>query len=389
MKTTACTRIIEPGATIGILGGGQLARMTALAAREMGYRIAVLDADSDCAAAAVADYLETGAFDDVEAAARLAARCAVVTYEIERIAPAVLCRVAEAGLLRPAPEVLGRLQNRVRQRAWLGGKGYPVGPWREVRSAAELRAGCMELGTCRVKRAQGGYDGRSQARLLRIEDCADVLELLGSPCIAEQELALAGEYSVLVARSPSGEIAVHPVAENCHRDGILISSLLPARLEPRIEQRIRAIAVSLAEELHLEGVLVVETFLTERGELLVNELAPRPHNTYHAAAACCTTGQFEQYVRAICGLPLGSAEYHGSALLLNLLGPDGPFDTAVAMQVLRIPGVSVHLYGKAPRPRRKLGHVVIRSNRDESLLERATQVMSILGISAPSPTAVA
>ena len=372
---------VLPGSVIGILGGGQLARMTALAARAMGYRILVLDPDPRCAAAPVADEVIAAPFDDPRAALRLARQCSVVTYEIERISPVVLHAVAGVAPLRPGASVLECVQDRIRQKRFLERHGFPVGPWRPVYTAPELQAVLSELGACRVKRSQGGYDGRSQMRLNSCADAHAAFAQLAGTCVAEVELDLAAELSVLVARSPQGETAVHPVAANWHDDGVLAYTLLPALIDPGLARRATELAPALADVLHLEGLLVVEMFVTQSGELLVNELAPRPHNTFHAAGECCSTSQFEQFVRAICGLPLGCVELHGAAVLLNLLGREVGNDTAAAAAALRIPGVSLHLYGKQPRPRRKIGHLVARGSDTSQALHRADRAAQLLGLS--------
>ena len=385
MKHADAGRVVMPGSMIGILGGGQLARMTALAARAMGYRIAVLDPDPECAAAPVVDEVVVAPFDDATAALRLAERCAVLTYEIERIAPAVLQTVEGAAPLRPGAAVLECVQDRARQKRFLERNGYAVGGWRHVSSGSELEVAIHELGPCRVKRSQGGYDGRAQMRVARVEDAQAAFAELGGTCVAEAELELEIELSVLVARSPTGEIAVHPPAANWHHDGVLTYSLLPATVDAALAMRATDGAVSLANDLQVEGLLVVEMFVTKNGELLVNELAPRPHNTFHAAGDCCGTGQFEQYVRAICGLPLGSTEVHGATVLVNLLGSEGSTEPANFSELLRIPGVSVHLYGKKPRPRRKIGHVVVRGNGANHTRSRAYDAMRLLGLGSKLP----
>ena len=327
MKTPAGIQPILPGATIGLLGGGQLGRMTALAARSMGYKVAVLDPDPHCAASPLADTVIVGAFDDAEAARRLARCSAVVTYEIECIAPAVLRAVAECVPLRPGAHVLECIQDRARQKCWLADHGYPVGPWRDV---------------------------------------------------AEQGLQLQLELSVLVARSPQGSVVAHPPAANWHDDGVLQFSLFPAPIPVALARKATELAMALSVDLDVEGLLAVELFVTPEGRLLVNELSPRPHNTFHAAGAACATGQFEQYVRAICGLPLGSTETLGSSVLVNLLGdlwlgPQPQLEAALA-----IPGVSLHLYGKEPRPLRKVGHLTVCGATAAQALSRAEAAVAVL-----------
>ena len=375
---------VLPGATIGLLGGGQLGRMTALAARSMGYKIAVLDPDPHCAASPLADTVIVGAFDDVEAARRLARCSAVVTYEIERIAPAVLQAVAACGLLRPGAHVLECIQDRARQKHWLADHGYPVGPWREVLTSIDLEQALFDLGLCRVKRTQGGYDGRSQVRVERPDEAARAMGQLNGASVAEQELQLRLELSVLVARSPQGSVVAHPPAANWHDDGVLGFSLFPAPIQRALAREATELATSIAVDLEVEGLLAVEMFVTQTGQLLVNELSPRPHNTFHGAGAACATGQFEQFVRAICGLPLGSTEAQGASVLVNLLGDLwlGPrLDLEAA---LAVPGVSLHLYGKEPRPLRKVGHLTVCGATANQALARAEAAVAFLEPRIPS-----
>jgi len=384
MTSASHPQAILPGATLGLLGGGQLGRMTALAARSLGYRIAVLDPDPNCAAAPIADSIIVAAFDDADAARELARRSAVVTYEIERIAPAVLQAVAEAGLLRPGAEVLSCIQDRARQKRWLSGHGYPVGPWQEVTTGADLQRALSDLGPCRVKRTQGGYDGRAQVRVGQVAEAFEAMAQLKGPAVAEQELQLRQELSVLVARSPQGQVVAHPAAANWHDDGVLGCSLFPAPIPRALAREATDLATSLAVALGVEGLLAVELFITQAGALLVNELSPRPHNTFHAAGAACATGQFEQFVRAVCGLPLGSTESQGASVLVNLLGdlwlgPQPPLES-----VLAIPGVSLHLYGKEPRPLRKVGHLTVVGASAAQALVRAEAAASLLEPQLPS-----
>jgi 5-(carboxyamino)imidazole ribonucleotide synthase len=352
--------------------------MTALAARSMGYHITVLDPDPYCAASPLADKLIAASFDDAGAAAQLAARADVVTYEIERIAPSALTAAAASAPLRPSPSVLEYVQDRARQKRWLSSHGFPVGDWRFVAGAAELASAVRELGPCRAKRTHGGYDGRSQMRVPSVDQAAHAFDQLRGECIAEKELVLTLELSVLIACSHRGVMAAHPVAENWHDDGILVRSLIPAQIDPNLAGQATQLARDIATALDVRGLLAVEMFVTQQGQLLINELAPRPHNTFHAAGAACATGQFSQFVRAICGMPLGSTEPHGFAALMNLLGDlwqDGPPDFESA---LRVPGVSLHLYGKEPRPRRKVGHLVAQAPSAALALECANSAFARL-----------
>ncbi|MBK8690923.1 MAG: 5-(carboxyamino)imidazole ribonucleotide synthase [Deltaproteobacteria bacterium] len=353
--------VILPGATIGILGGGQLGRMTAMAARPLGYKVHVLDPDPSCAARFVVERCLTAAFDDDFAAADLARHCAVVTLEIEKIAPESMAAVRRYAPVRPGSDVLSVVQDRGRQRKWLSDHGFPTVDWRRVASVEELVAAVAELGPKSfVKSCTGGYDGRGQARMSDAAEAAKVWASLGSTaCVVERAAALEAELSVLVARTPSGRVAVHPVAQNHHDHGVLTWSVIPAGLPEKVLKEAAEIARGIAEEMRVEGLLVVELFLTAGGVLRVNELAPRPHNSFHATEVGCVTSQFEQAVRAVCDLPLGSTEVVRPAAIHNLLGDLWVGDQPPRFErALEIPGVRLHLYGKrVARPGRKMGHL--------------------------------
>jgi 5-(carboxyamino)imidazole ribonucleotide synthase len=364
--------IILPGATIGILGGGQLGRMTAMAARSLGYHLAALDPDPSCAARFLVETCVTAGFDDVQAARELAQRCQVATVEIEKISIEVMRAVQEIIPMRPGPDVLHVVQDRARQKDWLAERGFPVGPYRKAGTENELREAAQALGgRCYVKATRGGYDGRGQDILTGPDDAARVWGFLGSvPVVVEKALELESELSVLVARRPSGEARTYAPALNHHVKGILEWSVLPGPLPHAVANQAESIARDIATALGVEGLLVAEFFLTRAGELYVNELAPRPHNTFHSTEVACATSQFEQHTRSVCDLPLGSTELVRPAAIINLLGDlwvdDAvpPFDKA-----LEISGVQVHLYGKrVARPGRKMGHLsAIGATPDEAL----------------------
>jgi 5-(carboxyamino)imidazole ribonucleotide synthase len=368
------TRPILPGATLGILGGGQLGRMVALAARSLGYQVRVLDPDPGCAARPVVEHVLAASFDDPHAAAELASHCDVVTLEIEKLSLAGLRAAARYCPVRPSADVLEIVQDKTRQKGWLAAHGFPVGPFREARTCEELQAALVALGgKCFIKSATGGYDGRGQFESDSPEDAAEAWTSLGAtPVVAEKALHLEAEISIMVARSSLGEVAVYPPALNHHEDRILAWSLLPGPIAPHLAKRAEEIGRELAERIKLEGVLAVELFLVE-GELLVNELAPRPHNTFHHTEVACSTSQFEQVVRAVCGLPLGTTEVMRPAAIANLLGPEGgptaPFDKALA-----VPGTHLFLYGKRDaRPGRKMGHLSAVGNTPEEALARVLE----------------
>jgi 5-(carboxyamino)imidazole ribonucleotide synthase len=373
---------VLPGGTIGILGGGQLGRMTALAARPLGYHVHVLDPEADCAARPIADETITAAFDDADAAADLAARCDVVTLEIEKIGLDALRAAARHAPTRPGADVLHIVQDRGRQKRWLARHGFPLGAWSEASSADELRDAVATLGPAFAKRCHGGYDGRGQSELASPDEAARAWAEIGeAPCVVERRLDLEAELSVMVARRPGGEMATFPVALNHHERRILDWSVIPGPVPPEIARRADEIGRAVAEQLALEGIVAIELFLTRDGALLVNELAPRPHNSFHATERACITSQFEQHVRAVCDLPLGATDVLRPAAIVNLLGDlwrgDAPpaFDRALA-----IPGVRVHLYGKkGARPGRKMGHLSATGATPEEAVASAKHAAAELG----------
>jgi 5-(carboxyamino)imidazole ribonucleotide synthase len=382
---------ILPPATIGILGGGQLGRMLAMAARAMGYRIAILDTDPACPSAAVADRLVVGRYDDAAAAADLSRGSAVVTYELEHVDAALVEAVRAAGVpVRPGLRALRVSQDRLAERRWVEAQGARVARWREVRSAAEARVALRDVGLpARLKAPLGGYDGRSQVRIARESEVAEAWEALAGPpssrdprlpraarpaLLLEEELAFEAELSVVVARGPDGASLAFPVARNVHDAGILVESVAPAPVAPLAVAMARDLGERLAAALGVVGTLTVELFLLRDGSLVVNELAPRVHNSGHWTIEGCRTSQFAQHVRAICGLPLGSIEMNGCAATVNLLGT-GRERPAVLLGMERAlgdPDVAVHLYDKRRVfARRKMGHVTAVAGSPEQALDRA------------------
>ncbi len=354
------TTPILPGATIGILGGGQLGRMTAMAARTLGYHVHALDPDPDCSARPVVDRLVTAPFDDADAAADLARQCNVITLEIEQIGIGALEAARRHAPVRPAPEILGVVQDRTLQKRWLTSHGFPVGDYREVGSGTSLADAFVALGSLFVKANRGGYDGRSQLRITSAEDAVTGWDALsGRPCVAERALDLDYELSVMVARRPSGEVRVYAPALNHHERQVLAWSVIPAPIDPAISARATRMAQEIAMAFSLEGILAVELFVTRDGQLLVNELAPRPHNSYHESEVGCATSQFEQLVRAVCDLPLGDPTVLRPAAIYNLFGDLWQNGRVPAFEAaLQMGGVRVHLYGKREaRPGRKMGHL--------------------------------
>jgi 5-(carboxyamino)imidazole ribonucleotide synthase len=373
--------IVPPGSTIGILGGGQLGRMTAMAARTMGYNVHVLDPDALCAASAVADRVVAAKFDDADGAADLARHCDVVTLEIEQIGVDALAAAMRHAPVRPSPSILSIVQDRSKQKAWLRDHHFPVGTYRDVSTLEDLEGAARDLGALFVKTRRGGYDGRSQARVASLSECGAAWESLGGlASVAEQAIDLEAELSVMVARRPSGETRVYPPSLNHHTRQILAWSVIPAPLPAEVTTQAEAIAVGIAEQFSLEGILAVELFLLRDGTLLVNELAPRPHNSFHQTEVACSTSQFEQLVRAACDLPLGDPGVRRPGAIFNLFGDlwengEPQFGAALAQ-----PGIRVHLYGKrGARAGRKMGHLSATGDTAEDALARVRAAATALG----------
>ncbi|ATB46891.1 5-(carboxyamino)imidazole ribonucleotide synthase [Corallococcus macrosporus] len=377
-------RVVLPGGTIGMLGGGQLGRMMALAARTLGFQVQALDPDADCPAHSVVDRCHTAPFGDAAAAETLARACDTVTLEIEKIPLATLEAVARHTPMRPGADVLRVIQHRGRQKGWLAKGGFPLGPWREAHSAEELAEAIQALGgRCFVKSSEGGYDGRGQVEVTSADEAAQAWRELGErSVVVEAALALQSELSVLVARSPNGEVAVYPPAFNHHEERILAWSLLPGPLPKPVLERATELARGITEQLQVEGLLVIELFLLKDGSVLVNELAPRPHNSFHSTEVACLTSQFEQAVRAVCNLPLGSVEVVRPAAIVNLLGDLWLKDGGPRFQdVLAMPGVRLHLYGKREaRKGRKMGHLSAVGSSPEDALARVRAAATALGM---------
>lgn len=363
--------VLPPGATIGLLGGGQLGRMTGMAARSLGYDVQVLDPDPLCPARAIASRTITARFDDADAAAELARECDVVTLEIEQISPDALAAVSAHTMLCPNANAVVVVQDRIRQRSWLDNHRFPVGAFRVAHTGDDAAAAVAALGRCIVKSPRGGYDGRGQIRVTTAAEAVNAWRALGSGSVVlEQFLDLDLELSVMIARRADGTARAFPLAVNHHEQGVLDWSICPGSLSPDVAGHAAQIGHAVAEALDIVGLIAIELFLVKDGRLLVNELAPRPHNTYHHTERGCSTSQFEQFVRAICGLPLGSVNVVRPAAIANLLGDlwregEQPhFDAA-----LEVPEVRLHLYGKvSARPGRKMGHLsALGDSTDEAL----------------------
>lgn len=362
---------IKPGATIGILGGGQLGRMIALAGRAMGYRFVTMDPTPDAPCGQTADEQIVARYDDVEAAMRLAAASDVISYEFENV-DAQVAEVLESKSYVPQGSRLLRItQNRIREKTAIQEMGIPVAPFRVVASLADLQQAVRELGLPAVmKTATGGYDGKGQWVLKREEELAEAYETLakaGTELIVEQFVPFELELSVIAARNPDGDLAVFPTAENVHQDNILHLSIVPARVSAEIRERAERIALTIVEKLDVVGLLAIEMFLTPDGKLYVNELAPRPHNSGHYTMEACATSQFEQHVRAVCNLPLGSTELLTPVVMVNILGEHLQ---PVLDRIDALPrSAKLHLYGKAEsKEKRKMGHLNVLAPTVEEAL---------------------
>ncbi len=378
---------LAPGATIGVLGGGQLGRMLGIAARAMGYRLIALDPDPDCPTAAVADEIVVGAYDDADAARRLAAKADVVTYELEHVGLEAAAAAGEVAPLRPGLAALRATRDRLAERRFIREIGEWAAPWREVRDVDDARAAADALGyPVRLKAAIGGYDGRSQVRVTAPAEVEAAVEALGGgragPLLVEAEIDFEAELSVVCARDRDGRSLAFPVSRNVHDAGILVESVAPAPIHPLVAADAREIADSLVRGLDHVGLLTVELFQLRGGGLMINELAPRVHNSGHWTIEGAVTSQFEQHLRAILGLPLGSVRPYGQAAMVNLLGTgaDRPARLSGLDRALADPDVHVHLYGKRRVfERRKMGHVTVVGGNVDEAMDRARTARAALG----------
>jgi 5-(carboxyamino)imidazole ribonucleotide synthase len=353
-------RPVPPGSTIGVLGSGQLGRMFAIAARRMGYRVHTFSPETDTPTGQVADVEITASYDDLDALRTFVGAVDIVTFEFENIPATTVNAVAELVVVRPSGLVLHTTQHRLREKMFLAKGRFPITPFRPVHSLADLLAGLRDLGCPAVLKTAGfGYDGKGQSKITLLGEAEAALRMLnGQEAVLEAFVDFEREVSVVAARGLDGTFAHYGVIENAHRHHILDVSIAPAAVPARIAHEAMEIARSLLEQLDVVGVLCVEFFLTRDGKLLVNELAPRPHNSGHFTVDACMTSQFEQQLRAVCGLPLGSPELLRPAAMVNLLGDLWQQSEPDWAAACAFPEVKLHLYGKlVPRPSRKMGHL--------------------------------
>lgn len=390
--------MILPGKTIGVLGGGQLGRMLAQAAARLGYRVHVYEPAANCPAGAVAHHEVNAPYEDIAALSAFARGCDVVTYEFENVPSAPLEAIEGLTELRPHRGVLATTQNRSREKRWLRDNGFPHARFAEVSvagrapseggsgpgsatPAATLEKAIREVGLpCVVKTADFGYDGKGQLKVMTEADIPVVLaRFSGQPVVIEQFVDFACEVSAVVARSESAAVRVYPVSENIHTNHILDFSIVPARVAPAVSAQAEKLARLIAEKIGLVGVMGVEFFVTKSGEVLVNELAPRTHNSGHYTLDACLTSQFEQQVRAVCGLPLGAVTLVSPVVMVNILGDAWAKGEPDWASLLAQPNVRLHLYGKAePRPGRKMGHFTVVARDADMALELARKYQARL-----------
>lgn len=350
--------MILPGSTLGVLGGGQLGRMFTIAARTMGYDVCVYDPDRASPAGTIATRHICAAFDDIAALDEFGRCCTAITTEFENVPAESLRHLSRHCPMRPNADAVAIAQDRIAEKRFIRRLGVPVASFFAIESADDVIAAaqCMVFPAI-LKRSRFGYDGKGQVPVAHEHDLAHAYAALGSvPCVLEQRLALDQEISAIVARDAAGQIAAFPVAENRHRHGILDMSIVPARVATDLAQQASEIAGALAEALQYCGVLTVEFFVLN-GALMVNELAPRPHNSGHYTLDACVTDQFEQQVRALCGLPLGDTRLLMPATMVNILGDAWAAGVPAWDALLEQPATKLHLYGKSePRAGRKMGH---------------------------------
>ena len=391
MVGSAERKVITPGATLGVMGGGQLGAMFAMAAKRMGYRVEAFSDSADCPAAYHCDRVHVGAYDDPAALVAMARGLDVLTFEFENVSAVALRALAGVVPVRPAPEVLFTTQDRGREKAFLVREGFACAPHRLVRSREELHAAVAAVGLpAVVKTAAFGYDGKGQQKLdasAGPQEIDAAWNSLGAGVlIVEAWVDFQCEISVVAARGLDGSTAVFAPTRNHHRHHILDISSVPAGLPAAVLDSAREMAAAVLEKLDVVGVACVEFFVTRDGRVLVNEIAPRPHNSGHLTIFACETSQFEQQVRAICGLPLGSPRQLAPAAMANLLGDcwkNGEPDWAAA---LTVPGVSLLLYGKGePRPGRKMGHLTALADSVDEAIANVTRARSLACRSTRDP----
>jgi len=373
--------MIKPGAWLGLLGGGQLGRMFVMAAQSLGYKVVVLDPDPASPAGRIAEKHVCSQYDDVSALDELGNLSASFTTEFENIPSDSLRYLEKYGQVSPSAGSVEIAQDRIREKDFLKMQGFQVVPYKPIQDIEEIDAGgCEDIFPGILKVSRFGYDGKGQARVNNVEETKNAFKSFrSSPCVLENMVTLAAELSVIVARDKFGSMSVFPAAENRHKAGILDMSIVPARLPDEIISKAKEIACSLAEKMNYVGVLCVEFFLESGDSLLINEIAPRPHNSGHYTIDACAASQFEQQARIVAGLPLGSTDQHCPAVMLNLLGDLWDMGEPNWLKVLEDPNVKLHLYGKTePRRGRKMGHLTMIGTDIREILDSAEHIKKFL-----------
>jgi len=374
-------KVFGPGSTIGVLGGGQLGRMMAVTARQMGYHIIVLDPSARCPTAQVSDGVVVGALDDIECARHLAQQVDVITLDTEHVPAELLEELETIVPVRPGAAVLRTIQDRLVQKQFLDRIGMPQAAWAPAGSPAELDAALARVGRpAIVKVRRAGYDGKGQVRVDEGDDAhAQLAKLHGEPAVVEEVVRYVREISVVLARSLDGGHRIYPIAENVHRRHILHTTRAPAPMPAAQRARAEEIAVAVADALAHVGVMAVEMFELADDRLLVNEIAPRTHNSGHYTYGACSTSQFEQHVRAICGQPLGDPRALIGSVMVNLIGDLWSGGPPPWQHVLAYPEARLHLYGKdRPAPGRKMGHVLLLDDDTDRALTTADALITQL-----------
>lgn len=373
--------MILPPAMLGMLGGGQLARFFIIAAREMGYRVTVLDPDQHSPAGMLADVHLCAAYDNEAALDEIARTCSAVTTEFESVPASTLAALANSVLVHPAAQAVAICQHRVAEKQFLRDNGFPHAPYTEINVEADIPDAGSSLYPGILKVTRFGYDSKGQACVRTpAEAQAAFRGFRGEQCVLEQMLVLDYEVSVVLARDTASNIRVFPTVENSHRHGILDISIAPARASVTVQQQAQTIACAIAEKLNYVGTLGVEFFVCN-GSLYVNEMAPRPHNSGHYTIDACVTNQFEQQVRALCGLPLGDPRLHSQAVMVNLLGDIWRDGEPKWNRLLEQPNLKLHLYGKREaRPGRKMGHYTVIGAHAEEVLQQALVARARIGV---------
>jgi 5-(carboxyamino)imidazole ribonucleotide synthase len=371
---------ILPNAMLGILGGGQLGRMFTMAARAMGYRVTVLDPDADSPAGGLADQHIRAAYDDRAALDRLAETCAAVTTEFENVPADSLGYLAQRVRVSPSAESVSIAQDRIAEKRYISGAGLQVAPFLAIERAGDLDRNLEGHLPGILKLARLGYDGKGQIRVKTAEEAkAAFVELGGKSCVLERQMNLKAEISVIIARSSPTEVACFPVAENQHESGILDVSIVPARVTPAVAAHAQDMALKLAQAMDYIGVLAVEFFVLDNDDLVINEIAPRPHNSGHYTLDACAASQFEQQVRTLCGLPPADTRLLSPVVMVNLLGDIWRDDEPAWDKLLSQPNVKLHLYGKkTARIGRKMGHFNVLADNAETALSQALELKQML-----------